>query len=292
MRMSSRASHALFFYLMLVPALAAILLLTAYPLGTILYDSFFRYDFISGSRSFIGLQNYFRIAGEDLFQRSFVNTVVYSLVASVLEVGLGIFLALLLYGSFRGKRVSSVIIIAPMIISTMVICAVWQTFFHFEIGLFNHALRAVGLQPVGWLIDPKVALYSIVLVDIWQWTPFAFLILQAGLNSIPAEVFEAAAIDGARGWQTTARITLPILSDQILLVFVLRVLDTFRFFDQVYALTGGGPANATQTLSFFVYREGFSFFNFGRASAASVLTLVFVAGLALLYVRRTFREEA
>ncbi len=291
MKNKDRISYNSFFYIIFAPALLLVLFLTAYPLGTVLHDSFFRYDFITGAKDYIGFQNYIRIAGDELFQRSFRNTLVFTFFASVLEVFFGVLLAFLLYGSFKGKKAASLIIIFPMIISTMVICAVWQIFYHYEIGLFNYVLRNIGMQPVGWLTDQRIALYSIILVDIWQWTPFTFLIIQAGMSSIPYELFEAARIDGAKKTQIARTITLPILSTQILLVLMLRTLDTFRLFDKVYALTGGGPANSTQTLSFYIYREGFSFFNFGRASAASVITLFFVAFLAMFYLRRLLKED-
>ncbi|SIQ25268.1 multiple sugar transport system permease protein [Alkalispirochaeta americana] len=291
MRNTDRLAHNAFFYAIFAPALIIILFLTTYPIGTILRDSFYEYDFITGSRLFIGFENYSRIIGEELFQRSFQNTVLFTFGASFLEVFLGVLIAFLLYRDFRGKRAASLVIIFPMIISTMVICAIWQIFYHYEIGLFNYLLGILGVAPVGWLTDRQMALFSIILVDIWQWTPFAFLIIQAGMSSIPRELFEAARIDGARSSQIAFKVTLPILSGQILLVLMLRTLDTFRLFDKVYALTGGGPANATQTLSFFIYREGFSFFNFGRASAASVITLFFVSFLALFYVRKLLRED-
>ncbi|MCK9548208.1 MAG: sugar ABC transporter permease [Sphaerochaeta sp.] len=291
MRNRERAVYSSFFYIVFAPALLIILLLTTYPMVTILYDSFFRYSFVVNTRTFVGLGNYIHIVGEELFQRSLINTLVFTLVASFSEVVLGVALAFLLKRQFLGKRVASLIVIFPMIISTMVICAVWQIFYHYEIGLFNHVLTTLGMQRVGWLTDQRVALASIILVDLWQWTPFAFLIIQAGMGSIPSEIFEAAQIDGARSGQIAVKVTLPILRNQILLVLMLRTLDTFRLFDKVYALTGGGPANATQTLSFFIYREGFKFFNFGRASAASVITLVGVAFLALFYVRRLLGEE-
>jgi len=255
------------------------------------YDSFFKYDFITQARTFLGFQNYVKIAGEELFQRSFINTFIFTMVASVLEVFFGVLLAFLLHRQFFGKRVASLIIVFPMIISTMVISAVWQIFYHYEIGLFNFLLQKVGMKPIGWLIDQKIALFSIIIIDIWQWTPFAFLIIQAGMLSIPSDIFEAAQIDGARGTQIALKITLPILASQIMLVLMLRTIDTFRLFDKVYALTGGGPANSTQTLSMFIYREGFAFFNFGRASAASVLTLFVVAFLALFYVRSLLKED-
>jgi multiple sugar transport system permease protein len=291
MRTKERIVYSSFYYMIFAPALLVILFLTIYPITTILYDSFFKYHFVTNVRSFVGLANYTQIIKEELFQRSFFNTLIFTLVASFSEVILGVLLAFLLQRRFWGKRVANLIIIFPMIISTMVICAVWQIFYHFEIGLFNFVLAKIGMQPVGWLTDQRVALFSIILVDIWQWTPFAFLIIQAGIGSIPSDVFEAAQIDGARGSQINLKITLPILWSQIILVLMLRTLDTFRLFDKVYALTGGGPVNSTQTLSFFIYREGFTFFNFGRASAASVITLLVVGFLALFYIRNLLTEE-
>jgi multiple sugar transport system permease protein len=291
MRTKERIIYSSFYYMIFAPALLVILFLTIYPIATILYDSFFKYHFVTNVRSFVGLANYTQIIKEELFQRSFFNTLIFTLVASFSEVILGVLLAFLLQRRFWGKRVANLIIIFPMIISTMVICAVWQIFYHFEIGLFNFVLAKIGMQPVGWLTDQRVALFSIILVDIWQWTPFAFLIIQAGIGSIPSDVFEAAQIDGARGSQINLKITLPILWSQIILVLMLRTLDTFRLFDKVYALTGGGPVNSTQTLSFFIYREGFTFFNFGRASAASVITLLVVGFLALFYIRNLLTEE-
>lgn len=287
----SAARRSAFFYIAIVPAFAIVAFLTLYPLINVVLDSFYRYNFIAGTRDFVGVTNFARIAREAVFQRSFRNTVVFTASASLLEVGLGVIIALLLYGEFRGKRMSMIIIIFPMLISTMVISAIWQTMFHFEIGILNYLLRSAGLAPVGWLIDQRLALGSIVLVDMWQWTPFAFLIIQAGLNSIPEEYFESASIDGARYSQIVRRIALPILWPQILLVLMLRTIDTFRLFDKVYALTGGGPANATRTVSYFIYEEGFRHFNFGRASAASVYTLLFVSILAVLYIRNILKGE-
>ncbi len=281
-----------FFFIILLPALTVVAFLTVFPVVTVFYNSFFKYDFISGIREFVGIANYRSIIAEELFHRSFRNTLLFTISASVLEVFFGVLLALLFRRNFRGRSAASLILIFPMIISTMVISAVWQTFFHFEIGLFNWFLRNLGLAPVGWLTDPQIALTSIVMVDVWQWTPFAFLIILAGMSSISPEIYEAAEIDGARAFQVATRITLPILSGQIVLVLMLRTLDTFRLFDKVYALTGGGPANATQTLSYFIYREGFAFFNFGRAGAASVMTMGIVSVLALVYIRRLFREDS
>jgi multiple sugar transport system permease protein len=246
---------------------------------------------LSDSKTFFGFKNFVRIFNDRTFQRSFTNTLIFSTLATFAETAIGIFLALLFYGYFKGKRVFMIMVIFPMMISTMVICSVWKTLYHYDIGLLNYLLKLIGLKPFGWLINQNVALLSIVLVDIWQWSPFAFIIIQAGLNSIPKEVFEAASIDGANYRKTLLYITFPILFSQIMLVILLRTIDTFRIFSKVYALTQGGPGNATETLSYYVYREGFTYFNLGRASTASIYILLVIGVIAVFYIRNIMREE-
>ncbi len=281
-----------FYYAILAPALAVVIFLTVYPLAEVMILSFYRYNYLSDTRLFIGIRGYLRIIGDDLFQTAYLNTVLFAAAATVAETVLGFVFAVLFYGRFAGKRVSMIVIIFPMMLSTMVICAVWRTLYQFDIGLFNYLLRSLELPPVGWLNNQKLALWSVVLVDIWQWTPFAFIVLQAGLLSVPREVFEAASLDGAGYFRIIFGLTVPILLGQILLVFLLRTIDTFRVFAKVYALTGGGPGNATETVSFFIYREGFVFFNLGRASTGAMYVLVFIAAVAFLYIRRIMREES
>jgi len=131
----------------------------------------------------------------------------------------------------------------------------------------------------------------LVLVDVWQWTPFAFIVVQAGLASVPQEIFEASVVDGANYRQTLFRITLPILRDQILLLCLLRTIDTFKVFAKVFALTKGGPGNATETTSYFIYREAFQYFKLGRSSAASMITLVAVAFASAIYLRKILSSK-
>ncbi|MEW6549347.1 MAG: sugar ABC transporter permease [Spirochaetota bacterium] len=277
---------ALFFWCIFAPALAVMLWLTVYPMITVLATSFQNYNYISGARSWAGLANYLDILGDDLFLDSFRNTLVYSLSATAIEVALGILLALLFYGNFRGKSLFMILAIMPMMLSTMVVSSVWKTLYHYDIGLLNHILQALGLERNGWLIDPKTALFSLILVDVWQWTPFAFIVVQAGLASVPQEIFEAAVVDGASYRQTLFRVTLPMLKDQILLLCLLRTIDTFKIFAKVFALTRGGPGNSTETTSLFIYREAFQYFKLGRSSAASVMALLAVALLSVFYLRK------
>jgi len=280
-----------FYYIIFLPAVIVIVFLTVYPIFDVFSLSFYKYNYLSDSKTFFGFKNFARIFNDRTFQRSFTNTLIFSTLATFAETAIGIFLALLFYGYFKGKRVFMIMVIFPMMISTMVICSVWKTLYHYDIGLLNYLLKSIGLKPFGWLINQKVALLSIVLVDIWQWSPFAFIIIQAGLNSIPKEVFEAASIDGANYRKTLLYITFPILSSQIMLVVLLRTIDTFRIFGKVYALTQGGPGNATETLSYYVYREGFTYFNLGRASTASVYILLVIAVIAFFYIRNILREK-
>jgi len=280
-----------FYYIIFLPAVIVIVFLTVYPIFDVFSLSFYKYNYLSDSKTFFGFKNFVRIFNDRTFQRSFTNTLIFSTLATFAETAIGIFLALLFYGYFKGKRVFMIMVIFPMMISTMVICSVWKTLYHYDIGLLNYLLKLIGLKPFGWLINQNVALLSIVLVDIWQWSPFAFIIIQAGLNSIPKEVFEAASIDGANYRKTLLYITFPILFSQIMLVVLLRTIDTFRIFGKVYALTQGGPGNATETLSYYVYREGFTYFNLGRASTASVYILLVIGVIAFFYIRNILREE-
>jgi len=290
--MRPKYSTKIFYYIIFAPGLLVILFLTVYPVLNVINISFFKYNYLSDTKLFFGLKNFIQIGKDTVFQTAFLNTIVFSAAATLLEVGLGVFLALLFYGRFAGKRAFMIVIIFPMMISTMVICAIWKTLYHFDIGLLNYLLKTAGLKPVGWLINPRMALFSIILVDVWQWTPFAFIIIQAGLNSIPRELFEASSIDGAGYFRNLFSITLPILLSQILLVFLLRTIDTFRIFSKVYALTQGGPGNATETVSYYIYREGFSYFNLGRASAASLFVLVVIAFIAAFYISGIMRKES
>jgi multiple sugar transport system permease protein len=280
-----------FYYLILLPAFVVIVFLTAYPVVQVFANSFSTYNYLNNVRVAVGLKNYVHIIEDNLFQISFLNTVIFSLVATAAEVCLGLFLALLFYGLFPGKRMAMILVVFPMMVSTMVVCAVWRTLFQFDIGLFNYVLKAIGLRPLGWLSDPHIALFSVIVVDIWQWTPFAFIVLQAGLLSVRREVFEAAGIDGAGYIATVFRITIPLLWSQILLVVLLRTIDTFRVFAKVFALTGGGPGNSTETLSFYIYREGFVYFNLGRASTASVYVLIAIALIAFVYIRQILKGD-
>lgn len=276
-------------WLLLSPALVLLALLTFYPLGRTLGLSFFATDYGFAGAKFIGFENYLDLMGDRFFVQAVRNTVVFTLAATALEVGLGLALALLLDRAFPGRGLLMTLMLAPFVLSTMVVTAIWRAWFHFDVGYLNNWLRALGLTPVPWLFDPDLALWSIVLVDVWQTVPFAFLIILAGLRLIPRDVYEAARMDGAGAWRRFVDMTLPLLSPYLLIAALLRCVESFKLFDKVYAMTGGGPGQATETVSLFVYRQGFRFFDIGLASAAAVTMIVIAGALAIVYAAAMLR---
>ncbi|RAS22629.1 carbohydrate ABC transporter permease [Paraburkholderia bryophila] len=275
--------------LLVGPALLVLGVLALYPVLRVLIDSFFNVDYASGHRIFTGLENYRAVLGDSEFSASFANTLQFTVAASVIEVALGGALALLFSRAFAGRRFIIPLAILPMMLSTLVCSAIWRNWLNYS-GFLNALLAVFDLPGVQWLSDPHLAIWSLILVDVWQWTPMAFLIILAGLQSIAPELYEAARTDGASEWQCLRHITLPLIVPQIVLAMLLRSIDTFKLFDKVYALTGGGPGNATQTLSTYIYDTGFRFFNVGPASAASVLMLLISAVLVSANVWLSIRK--
>lgn len=278
-------------FLLLLPAMVLFAALTLYPLGRGIILSFFATDYGFAGATFVGLENYVDLLGNRFFRRASVNTVLFTLMATASEVGLGLILALVVNRKFPGRWLVIPSLVAPFVLSTMVVTAVWRAWFHYDFGFLNNVLRAIALPPVEWLFDPDIALISLVLVDLWQTAPFTFLILLAGLQSIPGEVYEAARLDGARPFRIFIDVTLPLLLPHIMLAALLRSLESFKIFDKVYALTGGGPGNATETLSMYVYRLGFKFFDVGLASAAAVVMIVVAGAMAAVYAVRIMKGE-
>jgi multiple sugar transport system permease protein len=272
--------------ILLAPAGLLFALLTLYPLGRGLVLAFFATDYGFEGARFVGFDNFRDLLTDSFFRRAIWNTVVFTLAATLCEVALGLALALLANRVIVGRRIMVPLLVAPFALSTMVVTAIWRAWFHYDFGFLNNVLRAVSLPPMAWLFDPALALGSLVAVDVWQTTPITFLILLAGLQSIQPELYEAAMLDGASAWQSFRRITLPLMMPHILLAALIRSIDSFKIFDKVYALTGGGPGQATETLSLYVYRLGFRFFDVGMASAAAVVMVAVAGVLAAFYARR------
>ena len=274
-------------FLLVLPALALMLFVTVYPIIGVLYYSLYSYNIITGEFRFSGLNEYIELMRDPIFLISIRNTVVFSIAATGLQTILGLVIAVLVSQRIRGKRYIIPILVLPNMFSVVVVSSMWKLMLEYETGLINYILKFLGFQPLPWLTSMDLALYSIVLIDTWQWTPICFLIFYAGLQSIPRELYEAAIVDGASPIRTFTSITHPMLKPYIALVLLLRSIDTFRLFDKVYLLTGGGPANSTETISLYIFKTGLVFWDIGKASAASFIMLTLILAISILYIRRS-----
>lgn len=275
--------------LLLAPAVVLLGLVAVYPIGRTVLLSLFVTDYGFADARFVGLANYVELWTDRGFRRAAVNTVTFTLWATTAELLLGLVLALIFQHRFVGRRILLPAVVVPFVLSTMVVCALWRSWFHVEFGFLNATLQHLGVAPRLWVADPDLALASLVLVDVWQTAPLVFLVLLAGLQSIPDGVREAARLDGAGPLRLFRDIELPLLWPYLMLAALLRTIESFKLFDKAFALTGGGPGRATETLSLHVYRLGFRWFDVGLASAAAVVMLVVAGLLALGFARRVLR---
>ncbi len=275
------------------PAFIVLFIILVYPLGYSFWLSFHEWT-LRGFRKgipFVGLENYIDLFSTPEFLNSLRITFTFLILAIGIEFVLGMGLALLLHHDLKGRGIMRSLILIPMMCTNVVIGLTWRLLFNYEFGLVNYYLSRTGLAPVNWLSSPSVALPAVIIVDVWNTTSFVALLLLAGLQSLPEEPYEAATIDGASSWQTFVYLTIPLLRPTILVVLLWRFIDTFRIFDVIYLLTAGGPARATETVSIYVYRNGFQFFNLGFASASSYIMIFIMVIVAAILARVIGRIE-
>jgi multiple sugar transport system permease protein len=239
---------------------------------------------------FVGLANYLHLAADPEFARAVVVTTLFTTGAVVIEFLAGLGLALLFAQPLRFLRPLRVLLLLPLFVVPVVGATMWRVIFHPEVGVLNHYLAMLGLGRPPWLSDPTLALVSITLVDAWRTIPFMFLVIYAGLEVLPAELFEAAAVDGASGWQSFRHITVPLLTYIMLLAVLIRAMDAFREFDIIFILTGGGPGTATQTIQILNYRA-FGLGHMGEANAIGMVTLTLVAAMCWVLMRAVLRPR-
>jgi len=264
-----------------LPALVLLSLITVYPAVYVFYLSFQRRLLIFDLSKYVGLDNYLFLLGDKRFWNALGNTFYFTLISVSLELVLGLGFALLLHRTFKLKGLVRAVVMIPWIIPTVVSAKLWEWIYNTDFGILNYLL---GLK-VNWLGSPFWALNCAIAMDVWKTTPFVAILLTAGLQIIPEEVIQAAKIDGAGTWQIFKRITLPLLKPVILVVLIFRTLDAFRVFDAVYVLTGGGPANTTETLSIYAYKVLFQTLQFGYGSALSVIVFLCVGFFSLVYLK-------
>lgn len=282
-----------FKWLLVAPAVLLILALSVYPLLFSVWVIFVNYDFQIPGHAFVGLKNFQQVFVDPVARWSLVLTVVLSAVNVTLEFLLGLALALIMVRNFRGRGLVMSIIIVPLFISPVIVGQAWTLLLQRPFGPTNYMLGLLlGHEvTIGWLTETPWLYLSLIIADVWQWTPFMFVILLAGLTSIPPNLYEAAEIDGVSGWQVFWSVTVPFLGPMIALAITFRLLDAIKLFDTIFIMTGGGPGTQTYTTSFYLYTVGFTQFHLSQATAGSWIFLIITIVVVSVLVRRLLDQE-
>ena len=283
-------------WVFVTPALFLLLLVFAYPILRAFWLSLFTENLGTNLQPiFSGFHNYTRMVLDSRFWQSIWNTTLFTVISIALELILGMGIALILHQTFRGRGLVRTIAILPWALPTALIALTWTWIFNDQFGVWNDILLRFGLiqEPVNWLGQPTLALLATIAADVWKTTPFVSILLLAGLQSIPEDLYEAHAMDGASRWQSFRWITVPLLMPQILIALLFRFAQSFGVFDLVQVMTGGGPAGATEMVSLYIYATVMRYLDFGYGAALVVVTflvLVTAVAIATLLLKQLRRQ--
>ena len=282
-----------FAFIMALPALIILIALVVGPLGYMFYNSFFSKSLAAPiPPRFIGFRNYIELFQNTRFWGAFINTAIIMAIGIPLQSLLGLVTALLLNKKFWGSKIIIALFMIPVLITPVVAGFQWKIILHEQFGPLNYILGLLGLNnSIAWLSNSGSAMASILMMDTWQWTPFATIVILAGLSVIPKHVYEAANVDGASAWETFWRVTMPLLKPIFTLVILLRSIFIFKIFDPVYILTGGGPGISTETLSVYTYYLGFKYFNIGLTTTLAVTQLIIITIIAKIFMGLIMKKK-
>ena len=274
---------------MVSPTLLVLMVMTAYPLLFTLFYSFTDYNLLRNLRTpakFIALENYTDLLKNAYFQQSVLNTVKFTILVVIFEMLVGFAMALLVNSLRRGQKLMRTLLLLPYLLPTVTVALSWRMMLSPNYGIVNQFLTSLNLPVYNWFSDMKTAFGMLVLIDVWQSAPFVFLLLYAALQAVPQTQYEAARIDGAGRIQTLFYVTIPNIKNSLALCALLRTIDSFRLFDKVNLLTGGGPANSTATITQYLYNYGIKSLDFGFGSAGAIVMTVMVLLLSSVYIKR------
>lgn len=276
--------------LFVLPATLTLLVITIFPLLYELRLAFMSWELAMGaSPKFIWFRNFIKILTKDTrFWSSFRVTAILTTVGVAIQLSLGTGIALLLNRLRRWRSPMVSLFLIPVMIAPVVAGFQFRMIYHAHFGPLNYIIELLTFgrwQGLAWIADPKVALFAVMMVDVWQWTPFLMLIVLAGLQSIPPDMYEAAEIDGASSWQSFWYITVPLISSVVIVGVLIRVMDMFKLFDIIYLVTEGGPGNITETISFYTYLQGFKFFSLGYTAAMAFLQLIVIIVISQIFLK-------
>ena len=273
---------------MLTPTLIVLLVMTAYPLIFTFVYSFTDYNYLKGTEnaSFVLFDNYVSLFKNGYFQQAVWNTIKFTILAVVLEMALGLLIAVFVNSLKRGQKIMRTLLLLPYLLPAVTVALSWRMMLSANYGIINQFLKGLGLPVFNWFMDTKTAFGTILLIDVWQNVPFVFLLLYVSLQSVSENQYEAARIDGAGFFQQFWYITLPNIKGSLALCALLRTIDTFRLFEKVNVLTGGGPAGTTTTITQFLYTYGIKSLDFGFGSAGAIVMTLLVLILSSFYIKR------
>jgi multiple sugar transport system permease protein len=275
------------YFRFIVPALIVVGAVIIFPwLFTVWMSAF---DWKIGTEAhFVGFDNYTGLVHNQRFLEAVARTFYFTALAVVAPLILGTIAALIFHRQFPFRGILRGVFIMPMMATPVAVALVWTMMFHPQQGVLNYLLSLVGLPPSLWVYSPQWVIPSLVMVEVWHWTPLVMLIVLGGLAALPTEPYESAKLDGASEWQLFRYITLPLVAPFLLVAAVIRTIDALKAFDTIYVITSGGPGTASETINLYLYLQAFAFYNIGNASAVVVIFFIIVMALALLllYVRK------
>ena len=264
-----------------LPALVVVAAVIVFPWLFTVYMSAFDWK-IGSVAHFVGLDNYTGLLTNQRFLEAIVHTFYFTALAVIVPLLAGTAAALVFHREFRGRGVLRAIFTMPMMATPVAVALVWTMMFHPQQGVLNYLLSLVHLPPSLWVYSPTLVIPSLVMVEVWHWTPLVMLIVLGGLASLPTEPYESARLDGATEWQLFRHITLPLIAPFLVLAAVIRTIDAVKAFDTIYVISQGGPGTASETINLYLYLQAFAFYNVGNASAVVVVFFAIILSLALL----------
>lgn len=285
-------SRERWYYYLILPTILILLLVNIYPLLYSVFVSVTNYQ-LTGTNElkFVWFKNYIDLLGNINFLKSMGNTCIFVITSVTSEIVLGIAIAILLYRLGKVGNVLLSFFLLPMMLTPVIIGIMWRFMYNYNFGMINFFLEKIGLEKVAFLSDRMHAIFYLSIVDIWQWTPYVVLLVYGNLQALPKELIESAGIDGASTIKTFRSITLPFLSHTVFVCALIRMMDSIREYDKVFTMTQGGPGNATETASFYIYRQAFKFFNTSSAAASSIMLLIITIVISNLFVKRMRKNE-
>lgn len=274
-------------WLFILPVILILLIAAFIPLGYGLVLSFHRFKLnIAGSRPvFVGLNNYLGMFKDEIFLKALSNNIFFALLSVSVELVIGVIVAMMLSDDNKISRLMITLLMVPMIVAPVAAGTLWRMMLDRTYGVINYIITLVGLQPVSWIGDYRIAIYTIIMVDCWQFIPFVAILVLSSIKSIPKSFLDAARVDGASPWKVFIMVVLPITAPVIIVVAMIRFIDAFKVFDVIFVMTQGGPGNATEMLPTYIYRQGIKFLDVGYSSATAILFILVMSLVAWGFMR-------